>query len=148
NSIGDPNADLCLALHRILPTIRFLESNTEDTGDWFTTQAGAVLFGVFPVRPGCHQPAPRLAIGKQRVCKFAYGFHIQVAERPTTGIGNEARPRVDLPDLCIPETPEFEEALLSPENVLSPRRILRVIPARQIHTVRHFEILLTMNAIT
>ena len=51
---------------------------------------------------------------------------------PPPGVRDHARVGVDLADLRVPEPPELEEALLLPEDVRPPRRVLRVVRPGQL----------------
>ena len=66
DAVGDPEADLRLALHRVLPAVRLLHAHAEDADDRLAAHRGAVFLGVLAVGPGGHQPAARLAVGEER----------------------------------------------------------------------------------
>ena len=109
--VGEPDADLRLALHRVLPAVRLLDAHAEDAPDRLAAHRGAVLLGGLAVGPRGHEPAPRLAVGEQRRGELADGLHVERAGRAAPGVRDHARVGVDLADLPVPEPPELEEAL-------------------------------------
>ena len=145
--VGDPDADLRRGLDRILPAIRLLDPHTEDPHDGLAAQRRPVLFAVLAVGPGRGEPAPRLAVGEQRGRQLADGLHVQVAQGAAAGVGDVARRRVDFADFGIPAPPQVEQALLAPEDMVPPRRVLRVRGARQVHRVGGAEVGLAVLAV-
>src|SRR5207247_11316972 len=142
--VGDavryPDSNLRIALDRILPAIWLFDSNAEDTDDGLSSQSGAILLAVFPIGPGDGKAPARLAVGKQRFREVADGLHVERTQGAPSRVGDERSRRVDLADFPVPEPPELEQALLSPEDVAPSRRVLGVVRPRQLHARRLLEI--------
>ena len=100
--------------------------------DRFAAHGRAKFFAVLAIRPWRGQAAARLAIGDERRRQFADVFHVERTGGAAAGVGNDAGVRIDLAHLAVPELPEIKQPLLPPENVGAPRRVLRVVRARQI----------------
>ena len=138
--VGHPDADLGVALDRVLPAIRLLDSDAEDPHDRLAAERGAVLLAVLPVAPGRGQAAPRLAVREERVGQLSDRLHVEVRQRAAAGVGDEARRGVERADLPVPQPPQLEEPLLAPDDVGATRRIARVRRARQLHPGSRLEV--------
>src|SRR5262249_13638748 len=101
---------------------------------------GAVLLGVLSGGPGGHQPGPGLAVGEQRRGELADRLHVERTRGTAPGVRDHAGVGMDPADLRIPEPPQLEEAALLPEAGGPPRRILRVVRARQLVAARGPEV--------
>src|SRR5581483_1784514 len=75
-------------------------------------------------------------------------FHIERTERAAARVRDESRVRIEFANLRVPQPPEFKEPLLVPEDVVAPRRILRVAGARQVQAVSRLEVAPAVFAIT
>src|SRR5215475_924783 len=134
--VNHPEPYLVAALDGVFPAVRLFHTNAENADDGLATQRRAVFLPVLAIRPGRHKAAPRLAVREERRRQLSDGLHVEIAERPTTGVRNETRVRVDLFDFRVPESPKFEQPLLPPHDILPPRLVLRVCCARQLQTRR------------
>src|SRR5262249_59186488 len=123
--VGHPQADLRLALHAVLPPVRFLDADAEDADDGLATHGSSVFLPVLAVRPGCREPAASLSVGDEHGGEFADALHIQRTGRAAAGVRDDAGVGVDFADLRVPEAPQVEEPLLTPEDISTPRRVLR-----------------------
>src|SRR6202020_679702 len=99
------------------------------------------------VCPGRHKAGAALAIGEERGSQFADGLHVEFAESAAACVGNVTCVRIDVLDFSVPETPELEETLLMPDDVLTPGGILWVVRARQVQIAEGPKVFLTVLAV-
>src|SRR5262245_51950608 len=116
-SLRDPDANLRLTLHGILPAIRFFNANTEDADNWLAAERGAKFLSILAIDPRSSKPTTRLAIGEQRFGQFADFFHVERTGRAAAGIRNHTGVGIDLARLAVPQLPEVEKTLLPPKDV-------------------------------
>ena len=147
DAVGHPEADLRLALHAVLPAIRLLDADAEDADDGLAAHGGAEFLAVLPVRPRRGQPAAGLPVGDQRGRQLADPLHVQRTGRAAAGVRDDAGVGIDLADLGVPEPPQVEEPLLTPEDVGAPRRVLRVAGAGKLVPDCGAEVLPAMLAV-
>ena len=148
DSVQDPNANLGVALHAVLPALRFFDADAEQADDGFATHGGAKFLAVFSIGPRRHDAAPGLAVGYQHGSQFANGFHVQRTQRAAAGVRDDAGIGIDLAHRAVPNPPEIEEPLLPPEEVGAAGRVLEIAGSRQIEAGGFLEILAAMFAIT
>ena len=79
--------------------------------------------------------------------QLADRLHVERARGAAPGVGDHAGVGVDRADLGVPEPPQLEEPLLSPDDVRPPRRILGVIGLRQFAAGRGLEVVPAMLAV-
>src|SRR5262245_44605511 len=139
-----PEANFGWILHRVLPAVRLLEADTEDPDDRLVPHRRAKLLAALSIRPRRHQPVARLVISHQRRRELAYLHHVERATPASAGVRDDTRIGIDLAHLRVPKPPKREEPLLPPEDIRSPRGILRRAPARQVESCRLPKILLTI----
>src|SRR3989442_602408 len=116
-AVGDPDSNFSLALDGVFPTIRFFNSDAEDADDGFAAHGRAKFLSVFAVGPRRGQTAAGLAVGDERGCELADFRHIERTGRAASGVRDDAGVGIDLANLSVPELPQGEQPLLSPENV-------------------------------
>src|SRR5207253_5152974 len=136
--------NLRLTLHAVLPPVRFLDADAEDADDRFATQGGAELLAVLAVRPRRRQAAAALPVGDQHRRQFADALHVQRAGRAAAGVGDDAGVGMNLADLRVPEAPQVEKPLLTPEDIGTSRRFLRVGGPGELLSRRLLEVPLAM----
>src|ERR1700689_2884413 len=95
-----------------------LDADVEHAGDGLAAHRRAIFLTILSVGPGSHKPAPALSIRDHRWRELTNSFHVQFAERSSAGVSNVACAWIDRPDLLVPQAPEIEEPLLSPDDVL------------------------------
>ena len=140
-ALGDPETDLRLALHRVLPAIRLLEPDAEDAADRPASHHRAQFLRSPPVVPRRRQAAPRLVVGELDRRQLAGRLEIgrAVRDEARTGVGGAHR--------RVPLLPELGEPRLAPLEELAPYWIARVAGARQGRAGRRLEVLLAVNAV-
>src|SRR5207247_5379296 len=132
--IGDPDSNFSLALHGVFPAIRFLNADAEDADDGFAAHGRAKFLSVFPVGPRRGKTAAGLAVGDERGRELADFRHVERAGCAASGVRDDARVGINLANLAVPELPQVEQPLLSPENVSAAGGVLRIAGARQLVT--------------
>src|SRR5580765_369979 len=116
-AVGDPDSNLSLALDGVFPAIRLLKTDAEDTDDGFAAHGGAKFLSVLAVRPRRGKTAARLAVSDERGRELADFRHVERTGRAASGIRDDAGVGIDFANLAVPELPQVEQPLLSPENV-------------------------------
>src|ERR1039457_2220941 len=100
-----------------------------------------------PAGPGPPPPPPPLRVPNPPRPQLADGLHIQLAQSPAAGVGDEPGIRVRAADDAVHHPPELEQALLLPFHIGAPRRVLRIERARQIQSRCRPEILPAVLAV-
>src|SRR5439155_547387 len=147
-AVGDPDSNFSLALHGVFPAIRFFDSDAEDADDGFTAHGRAEFLSVFAVGPGRGKTAAGLTVGDERGCELADFRHVERTGRAASRVRDDAGVGIDLANLAVPELPQVEQALLSPENVSAAGGVLRIAGARQAVTRGGLKILRAVFAVT
>src|SRR5215475_3317959 len=119
DAIGYPETNFIIGLHRVLPAIFIFDADAKNTSDCLLPHGGAIFFTIFAVCPWRHQTATTLTVSEERWCKLANRFHIERAECTAACVRDVTGFRVDLLDLLIPQSPQFKESCLVPQNVLA-----------------------------
>ena len=140
-SLGDPEPDLGLALHRVLPPIRLLEAHAEDPAHGPPPHHGAVLLAVTAVRPGRRHAAARLRIGELDLRKLV--GRLQVGRT----IRDDARVGIRRVNGRVPDPPQLDETRLAPLEKLSSCGIRAIGGRRQLQPGRRLEVALTVHAV-
>src|SRR5262249_37221460 len=143
----DPQPQLRLALHRVLPAVRVLDADAEDPADRLPPERGAVLLRGLAVRPERRRSRSALAIGEQDVGNLAHGFHVERTERAAARVRDEPRAGIDGANLAAPQPPQLEQPILLPREVRAPSRVAWVRRARQRQAPRRAEVALAVLAV-
>src|SRR5580658_5655109 len=98
--------------------MRVVDAHATNAGDGFTAESRSVFLAVFSVAPRRHDAAAALTISKQSECELADGLHVEIAEGAAAGVSDVTGVGIDGADFLIPETPQIEEPLLAPDDVL------------------------------
>src|SRR5579885_2057785 len=147
DAIYNPKPDFLSVLHGILPAVLVFDSDAKDAHDRLPPERGAIFFAVLAVGPRRRDSVPALPIGKQCRRNLGDRLHVEFAQGAAACVRYVSGVRVDGFDLSVPKTPELEQPLLTPDDVLLSSRILRVACARKFHARKRFEIFPAMHAI-
>src|SRR5437773_4016527 len=147
-AVGDPDSNFSLALHGVFPAIRFFDSDAEDADDGFAAHGRAKFLSVLAIGPRSGETAAGLAVGDERGRELADFRHVERTGRATSGVRDDAGVGIDLANLAVPELPQVEQPLLSPENISAAGGVQRIAGARQVVTRGDLKILQAVLAVT
>src|SRR6266516_3314075 len=146
--VGDPDSNFSLALHGVFPAIRLFDPYAEDADDGFAAHGRAKFLSVFAVGPRRGKTAAGLTVGDERGGELADFRHVERTGRAASGVRDDAGVGIDLANLAVPELPQVEQPLLSPEQVSAAGGVLRIAGARQVVTRGGLKILQAVFAVT
>jgi len=147
NSIQNPDANLRVAGDAVLPPIRLLQADTEETDNRLVAHRGTVLLGCLADKPGRGKTMAGLTIGREHRCAAAGFERIQRSQRTAAVVGDHGRFRVDLADLSVPYIEQADEPLLPPREIGTVEGALLTGRARQIEASGVLEISDTVLAV-
>src|SRR3954466_14342211 len=132
----DPQSNLRLALHGVLPAVRLLEAHAEDPSDGPPPHDRPQFLRALAIGPRRGEAMPRLVVRELDVRDLARGLEVRWTVR------NEARIGIRGADPRIEMLPKLGEPCLPPRNELTPLRIPRIGRPREFETGSLPEILL------
>ncbi len=121
NSVQNPDANLRVAGDAVLPPIRLLQADTEETDNRLVAHRGTVLLGCLADKPG--------------------------RGKTMAGLTIDGRFRVDLADLSVPYIEQADKPVLPPDEIRTMRGTLLTGRARQIEASGVLEISDTVLAV-
>src|SRR5580704_1021879 len=147
NSVQKPDADFSVAGNTILPAVRFLQADTEESNHRLVAHGGAILLRRLANEPRRGQAMASLAVGGKHRRASAGFQRIQRSQRTAAIIRNNRRLGVNLADLRVPYIEQTDEPLLPPSEVSAANRALLTGRTRQIEAGGILEIGDTVLAI-